>query len=638
MKYFQKVCFSSIFCLQTASALAGDSLLNTPSLSSIDNFRDVAGTSTAYATSNGGTLRGGVFYRSNALTPAGTDLAVLNALNISNVFDLRTPGEIADTPDTLPAGSLYTHINILGTANSEGFMPTSAAGAVSLMQDMNRSFVTDNGVRSSFGQLFRELAGSGDAALFHCTAGKDRTGWTAAVLQTLAGVDPATVMSDYLATNIYTAERVAATLAQLNHVSPELAAIYEPLLGVDASYLQAGLDQVAASYGTMDNYLKEGLGLDQATIYVLRGKLVRYALLPDEQFLRGNAAAGAGLLNALQDTALSGRYTAYNYYLQSAIDAGTLGGVETQVGGQVHADAASYLLRQPAMIDDAIRSYSVGNSLRAGQSTMWMSALAGYLGTEGSNHAASSGEHSVGTLVGGVHRFDAQTSAHGEFGYNNGSISSAGGTVKTDSTFVNIGGRHGFVDLEFGPYVAIQASAGYVDYDSKRDLGGNLGSAKGDTQGMVYSAKTSLGYLAIKGPMRIEPEIGVRVTHLKLDGFQEKGSELALEVDSSSQTLTRLVTDLNVTFESQPLGAWSLTPALNVGYERALNEPGVTSKGSIYGVGIEQSSAFESRNIYKAGLNLTATLGTVSLGADLKVLGGGDSRGVGGNLTASIAF
>jgi protein-tyrosine phosphatase len=265
LKHFQKVCCSSIFCLQAASALAGDRLLNTPNLSSIDNFRDIAGTSTAYATSNGGILRGGVFYRSNALTPAGTDLALLNSLNISNVFDLRTPGEIADTPDTLPAGSLYTHINILGTANSEGFMPTSAVGAVSLMQDMNRSFVTDNGVRSSFGQLFRELAGSADAALFHCIAGKDRTGWTAAVLQTLAGVDSATVMSDYLATNIYTAERVAATLAQLNNVSPEWAAIYEPLLGVDASYLQAGLDQVVASYGTMDNYLKEGSHYLRAT-------------------------------------------------------------------------------------------------------------------------------------------------------------------------------------------------------------------------------------------------------------------------------------------------------------------------------------------------------------------------------------
>lgn len=633
-----KLSLASVLCLQTATALAASTPLNTPVLSGIDNFRDVAGTTTAYSTRHGGTMRGGVFYRSNALTPAGSDLAVLNSLNISNVFDLRTPAEIAGTPDTLPAGARYTNINIIGTASSDSFMPTSAAAARSMLQNMNRTFVTDSGVRSRFAQLFRDLASSEDAALFHCTAGKDRTGWTAAVLQTLAGVDSATVMSDYLATNTYTAARVSATLAQMNKLSPAAAAIYAPLLGVEASYLQAGLDQVTASYGTMDNYLKEGLGLDQATIYVLRGKLVKYALLPGEPDLSGNAAAGAGLLNALQDSPLSGRYTAYNYYLQSAIDAGTLGGVESRVGGQVHADAASYLLRQPALIDDTIRPYIAGNTLQAGQSSLWMSALAGYLGTDGSNRVASSGEHSAGTLVGGVHRFDAQTSAHGEFGYNQGSISAAGGTVKTDSTFVSIGGRYGFVDLESGLYAAILASAGYIDYDSKRDLGGGLGSAKGDTDGSFYSAKASLGYLTIQGPLHLEPEIGVRVAHLNLDGFQEKGSELALDVDSVGQTVTSLVTDLKVGFDPRPMADWRLTPALSLGYERALSDPRVTGKGTVYAIGIEQESAFASRNLYKAGLNLTATRGVVSLGADLKVMGGGDSSGVGGNLSASIAF
>lgn len=124
---------------------------------------------------------------------------------------------------------------------------------------------------------------------------------------------------------------------------PAMAAIYEPLLGVDASYLQAGLDEISREYGSVDNYLKQGLGLSQETLYVLRGKMVQYGQLPGQSELRGNAAQGAALLNALQNSGLSGRYTDYNYYLQSAIDAGTLGGVETQVGGQIYADAASYL-------------------------------------------------------------------------------------------------------------------------------------------------------------------------------------------------------------------------------------------------------------------------------------------------------
>ena len=69
--------------------------LDTPRLTGMDNFRDIAGTDTAYTTANDGTMRSGVFYRSNALTPTAADLATLNTLGISNVYDLRTPSEIA---------------------------------------------------------------------------------------------------------------------------------------------------------------------------------------------------------------------------------------------------------------------------------------------------------------------------------------------------------------------------------------------------------------------------------------------------------------------------------------------------------------------------------------------------------------
>lgn len=66
-----------------------------------------------------------------------------------------------------------------------------------------------------------------------------------------------------------------------------MAAIYEPLLGVDASYLQAGLDEISREYGSVDNYLKQGLGLSQETLYVLRGKMVQYGQLPGQSELRG---------------------------------------------------------------------------------------------------------------------------------------------------------------------------------------------------------------------------------------------------------------------------------------------------------------------------------------------------------------
>lgn len=477
----------SIAAAQAASPSAEGSLLDTPRLARIDNFRDIAGTTHAYSTAHDGTMRSGVFYRSNALTPSAADLATLNGLGIKAIYDLRTPDEIAATPDTLIEGARYRNIDIIGNNTSGADITrvsfTSAADAIAMMQETNRAFVNDAGMRGQFTTLFNELAAGDGAALFHCTAGKDRTGWTAAVLLSIAGVDSATIMENYLATNDYTAARVAATLA---HLPPSMAAIYAPLLAVDASYLQAGLDQVTAQYGSMDNYLKEGLGLSQETIYVLRAKMVSYNSLPGQLGLLGNAAAGAQLLQQLQDSSLSGTYSAYNYYLQSAIDAGDLAGVESRVGGQVHADAASYLLRQGALLDRAAASYSRGTELKVGQYRLWSTALASYLGTDGSSHAASSNEHSDGLMIGLTQRFSEQLSGYAGFGYSRGNVGGAGGEADTDLTFFKAGARYAPAGLERGLFVDAGLSAGWLDYDASASL--VLGWARPKATVMATSA------------------------------------------------------------------------------------------------------------------------------------------------------
>lgn len=638
---FQRLlCSLSALSLSIAAAHAAESVvLDTPRLQGIDNFRDVAGTSTAYSTAHDGTMRSGVFYRSNALTPSAADLATLNGLGIGAIYDLRTPSEIAATPDTMIAGATWQNIDIIGSTTSGADITNisfnSAADAIAMMEQTNRAFVSDAGMRSQFGQLFNALAGVDAAQLFHCTAGKDRTGWTAAVLQSIAGVDEATIMANYLATNDYTAARVAATLKAL---PPSMAAVYEPLLGVQASYLQAGLDQVAAEYGSMDNYLKQGLGLSQEAIYVLRGKLVEYNSLPGQTGLIGNAAAGAELLRQLQNTDLSGTYSAYNYYLQSAIDAGTLGGVESQVGGQVHADAASYLLRQNAMIEQAAAPFASGSDLKVGQYRLWSTALAGYLGTDGSAHAASSNEHSQGLMVGLTQRFSEQFSARGGFGYSDGSVGGAGGEADTDLTFLNVGARYGFSSLERGLFVDANASAGYVDYTSKRELGGGLGTAKGDTHGNHTGATLALGYRAPVHGMIFEPSLGLRVSHLDLNSFKEKGSELALDVDDNSATRRSAIANLNVAFAPLAMGAWQLVPGVQVGYERTLGDNRVDSQGHLLGLDVEQRAAFDNRDQFSGGVNLMANLGALSLGAEVGASGGGDSHGFNGGLKASYAF
>lgn len=634
-------CSLSVLSLSIATAQATETYtLDTPRLTGIDNFRDVAGTTTAYTTRNDGTMRAGVFYRSNALTPSAADLATLNTLGIKEVFDLRTASEIASTPDTLPSGASYQNIDIIGSATSgadiTNISVTSAAQAIEMMEQTNRSFVSDAGMRSQFATLFNELASADGAALFHCTAGKDRTGWTAAVLLSIAGVDSATIMSDYLATNEYTAARVAATLAQM---PPSMAAIYAPLLGVQASYLQAGLDQVVAEYGSMDNYLKEGLGLSQETLYVLRGKMVYYSSLPGTAGLSGNAAAGAQLLLQLQNSSLSGNYTAYNYYLQSAIDAGTLGGVESTVGGQVHADAASYLLRQDALIDRAAAPYTSGADLKTGQRRLWTTTLAGYQGNDGSSQAASSNEHTQGTMIGLTQRFSDQLSATAGFGYSRGSVGGAGGEVDTDLTFLRAGARFAPDSLEQGLFVDADLSAGWLDYDSKRELGGGLGTAKGDSHGTLSGGSASLGYRIPVKDAILEPSLGVRISHLDLSGFQERGSELALDVDGIEQTRRSAIANLKVSFMPVALsGGWQLVPGIDLGYDHALGDYKVNSDGHLLGLDVSQRAAFDNRDQVSAAVNAMASLGDLSVGAEVGALGGSGSHGYSGSLKASYQF
>jgi protein tyrosine/serine phosphatase len=638
---FQRLlCSLSVLSLSIAAAHAAETAaLDTPRLTGIDNFRDIAGTTTAYSTANDGTMRGGVFYRSNALTPTAADLATLNGLGITAVYDLRTPSEIAATPDTMLTGATYSNIDIIGSGSSASNITSisvsTAADAIAMMEGANRSFVSDAGMRSQFNTLFNELASADGAALFHCTAGKDRTGWTAAVLLSIAGVDSGTIMNNYLATNDYTAARVAATLAAM---PASMAAVYGPLLGVQASYLQAGLDEVTAEYGSMDNYLKQGLGLSQETIYVLRGKMVFYNSLPGQVGLTGNAAAGAGLLQQLQNTGLSGTYSAYNYYLQSAIDAGSLGGVEATVGGQLHADAASYLLRQDAMIERAAAPYASGTDLKVGQSRLWSTALAGYLGTDGSSHAASSNEHSQGMMIGLTQRFSEQLSGRVGFGYSRGTVGSAGGEADTDLTFLNLGARFAPDGLERGLFVDANASGGWIDYDSKRDIGGGLGTAKGDSHGTLAGATLALGYRLPMSGVVLEPSLGLRVSHLDLSGFREKGSELALDVDGINETRRSAVANLNASLTPIALGSWQLTPGAQVGYEHVLGDHQVDSQGHLLGLDVEQRAAFDNRDQFTGGVNVMASLGALSVGAEVGANGGGDSHGFSGGLKASWLF
>ena len=542
--------------------------------------------------------------------------------------------------DWVPAGATWQNANVYGRSSPPAPGPlNSPADSVAFFQSLYQGFVTDPKDLPGLHDALIALANAPGAALFHCSGGKDRTGWVAVLLQTIAGVSPATIQQDYLATNLYTASQIDSMLTVITSMyGPQEAAILQPQLGVQSSFLQAALDAVATKYGSLQAYLTDGLGLSQADIYVLRAKMVAYPSLPGQSSLAGNAAAGAALLNALQNSPLSGHYTAYNSYLQSAIDAGTLGGVETQAGGQLHADAAAYLLRQSGRIGAAIAPYTDGRDLTAGQFRVWIAGLGGYLHDTGSAGVADSSERSAGPVAGATYRVSRQASASVALGYDWGSVESAGAHADVDTLFANLGGRYALTSLEAGPFAAMNLTVGGVDYHSRRPMGGGLGNARGSTNGAVYGGEAALGDTMRLGTAAITLQGGVQVTHATLDSFQESGSELALSINRTSATMTSLVVGLDVSLDPLQRGDWRITPTFSLGYTRALGNPQATASGQLYGFTVTQISAFNSRNLLTPGLGVSVQRRALTIEAQAAALLGDGAKSAGINGQLSIAY
>jgi protein-tyrosine phosphatase len=182
-------------------------------IASVPNLRDLGG----YPTRDGRTVATGLAYRSDQLSGImPEDMAKLAALNVKVDYDLRTAAERDKRPDELPPVLKYVWLNVLADAPQ-----ASPAQLEQLLRDppqanevlgngqieaafieAYREFVSLPSARTEFGKLFRGLAERSQLpALFHCTTGKDRTGWAAAALLELLGVPRDIIMADYLRSN-----------------------------------------------------------------------------------------------------------------------------------------------------------------------------------------------------------------------------------------------------------------------------------------------------------------------------------------------------------------------------------------------------------------------------------------------------
>ncbi|MEU7030927.1 tyrosine-protein phosphatase [Streptomyces sp. NPDC046275] len=251
------------------------------------NVRDLGG----YGTYDGARVRHGLVYRGDHLARlTDADVTVLGGLGLARVVDFRIPLEVRyDGTDRLPAGvsalsrpvtdnglygQLLTAIGSRDPVRQEEMLGGGRAAA--FMTEVYRTFVTGADNRAGFGATLRELAAPGAGPrLFHCTSGKDRTGWASWLLLVLVGVPESLATEDYLASNTYRAAYDASVregLRQSGYMeNPDLII---PLQEVRREYLDAALAEVRSRYGGLYAYVTDGLGLDLRTLAALRSRLV----------------------------------------------------------------------------------------------------------------------------------------------------------------------------------------------------------------------------------------------------------------------------------------------------------------------------------------------------------------------------
>ncbi len=246
-----------------------------------DNFRDLGG----YRTQDGRFTRWGRLYRSNdhaSLT--GSDIHYLSQLGIQLVCDFRSTPERTDTPD-LSFGSHVENLPI--PVDPEGVQPkliqrrirTGALTRGSLekmMLEAYQSFPTH--FAEQWATLFRRLTdGRSLPTVIHCTAGKDRTGFASALVLRALGVSEATVFEDYLLTNLYRARhtRIISRLIPIYSLWRTKPLDLLPLLEARPEYLRASFDVIEQEWGSVENYLRKGLGVTPAMRASLRRNLTR---------------------------------------------------------------------------------------------------------------------------------------------------------------------------------------------------------------------------------------------------------------------------------------------------------------------------------------------------------------------------
>ncbi|MET0729324.1 MAG: tyrosine-protein phosphatase [Acidimicrobiales bacterium] len=268
--------------VSVAPAGGGSAVVAGPRLVALEggvNFRDLGG----YATQDGGRVRWGLIFRSAALHRlTAADVSTLGRLGLRVVYDLRGDAERDLAPSVLPdevrnelfpiGGDAAKTKDLTDLILEKKLADVPADFLVRVYEAMAEV------AAPTFGGLLTRLADpDGVPALFHCTAGKDRTGLAAALLLSVLGVDEATILDDYeLSGAHYTEGQMAKLQLKLEGSGIDVER-YRAVFGVPRFALATLLATLRERHGSVGGYLVDAAGVSDEVLPELRSRLTEQA-------------------------------------------------------------------------------------------------------------------------------------------------------------------------------------------------------------------------------------------------------------------------------------------------------------------------------------------------------------------------
>lgn len=248
------------------------------SLSGVVNFRDIGG----YLTMDGRQVKHGIFYRSAPLvhlSEAQKDF--VDSLQLQVIYDFRSTLEITGNEDYVSESTTYKHVS--GIAELDDTHMHGNFDFATLMQQVDMKTLQEffkNVYRTlpfqnpAYQQMMKDIEENETPMLFHCSAGKDRTGFASALLLKTLGVDDETLLYDYLLSNDLRKSANESVFAKVGKKQEEM----ESFMLVYSEYLQQSFACINEKYGNFETYLLEEFGIDRKR----RTKLKNHYLYKNE--------------------------------------------------------------------------------------------------------------------------------------------------------------------------------------------------------------------------------------------------------------------------------------------------------------------------------------------------------------------